>query len=106
MISRRKLLVSLPAVVIAAAVTQPRTQNYSPFPIPRFSPGQKVKTWYDLEGLPELVEATGIVKGLCWQPEIWRIKVGWVYQIYFPPHLLLESDYYWDEIPEFDLESV
>ena len=104
MISRRKLLASLPGVVIAAAVTKLRTENYSPFPIPRFSPGQKVKTWYDLADFPELVEATGTVQGFCWQPEDWRIKVGWVYQVYFPPHHLLQSDYYWDQIPEFDLE--
>lgn len=105
MISRRKLLASLPAVIIAAAVTQPRTNDYSPLPIPQFSPGQRVKTWYDLEGFPELVEATGTVKGFCWQPEGWRIEVGWVYQVYFLANPLLESYSYWEEIPEFDLEA-
>lgn len=106
MISRRKLLASLPAVVIAAVIARLRTEDYSPFPNPQYRVGEQVKTWYDLQDCPELVEATGTVKGFCWQPEGWRIKVGWVYQIYFPPHPMLESDYYWDEIPEFDLEAM
>ena len=106
MISRRKLLASLPAVLVTAVITQPKIDDCSPLPNPQYRVGEQVKTWYDLADLPELVEATGTVQGFCWQPEGWRIKVGWVYQIYFPPHRLLESDYYWDEIPEFDLESV
>jgi len=105
MISRRKLLASLPAVVIAAAVTQPMTDDYSPLPNPQYRVGAQVKTWYDLENFPELVAATGTVKGFCWQPEGWRIKVGWVYQVYFLANPILESDSWWEEIPEFDLES-
>lgn len=101
-LSRRRVLASFPAVLFTSVLTQDRTNDYSPLPIPKFSPGQQVKTWYDLENFAELVEATGTVKGLCWQPQGWRIKVGWVYQIYFPPDGLLESNYYWDDIPEFD----
>ncbi|WDD30132.1 hypothetical protein PQG02_00320 (plasmid) [Nostoc sp. UHCC 0926] len=105
MISRRKLLASLPALVIAVC-SRTSIDDYSPLPNPQYRVGEQVKTWYDVESFPELVEATGTVKGLVWEPEGWRIKVGWVYQIYFPPHPLLESDYYWDEIPEFDLERM
>ncbi|PHJ56383.1 hypothetical protein VF14_35055 [Nostoc linckia z18] len=104
MISRRELLASLP-VVLVAAVTPKRTDDYSPLPIPQFRIGQRVKTWHDLEGFPELVEETGTVKGLWWQPEGWRIEVGWVYHVWFPPNQLLESDTYWADIPEFDLEA-
>ncbi|OKH32880.1 hypothetical protein FACHB389_18965 [Nostoc calcicola FACHB-389] len=103
MISRRELLVSLPAVLLAA-VTPKRTDDYSPLPIPRFRIGQRVKTWYDLERFPKPVEVTGTIKGLWWQPEGWQIEVGWVYQVWFPPNDFLGSDTYWDEIPEFDLE--
>jgi hypothetical protein len=103
MISRRELLASLP-VVLFAAVARPRTDDYSPLPIPQYRVGEQVKTWYDLENFPELVEAVGTVKGLCWQPEGWRIDVGWVYQVYFLANPILESDSYWEEIPEFDLE--
>lgn len=106
MMSRRRLLLNLPAVLIGAAVSQPNADHFSPLPNPRFRLGQKVKYWYDFEECPELVEATGTIKGLCWQPEGWRIQVGWVYQVWFPPHPLLESDSYWDEIPEFDLEPM
>lgn len=105
MISRRKLLASLPALVITVC-SRTSIDDYFPLPNPQYRVGEQVKTWYDLQDCPELVEATGTVKGFCWQPEGWRIKVGWVYQIYFPPHPMLESDYYWDDIPEFDLDPV
>ncbi|MEH1889548.1 MAG: hypothetical protein V7K92_08820 [Nostoc sp.] len=103
MISRRKLLASLPAVIISA-FTPKKTNNYSLLPTPQFRIGQRVKTWHDLEGFPELVEETGTVRGLRWQPDGWRIKVGWVYQVWFPPNQLLESDSYCADIPEFELE--
>lgn len=105
MVSRRKLLVNLP-VVLFAAVSQPKVNDYYPLPIPQFCIGQRVKVWYDLEDFPELVEAAGTVKGLCWQPEGWRIKVGWVYQVYFQPHPLLDTESWWEGIPEFDLEPL
>ncbi len=105
MISRRRLLLNLPVALVAIAVTQPKTDDYSPLPNPQYRVGEQVKTWYDLDGFPELVEATGTVKGFCWKPEGWRIDVGWVYQVYFLANPLLESDSYWEEIPEFDLEG-
>ena len=104
MISRRKLLASLPVVLIAAC-SRTRIDEYSPFPNPQFRVGEQVKTWCDLEDFPELVAATGTVKGFCWQPENWRIEVGWVYQVYFLANPILESDSWWEEIPEFDLEA-
>lgn len=104
MMSRRRLLLNLPAVLAAAVIPQPRNNDYSPLPTPQFRIGQRVKTWYDLEDFPELVEETGTIKGLFWQPEGWRIKVDWVYQVWFPPNQLLESDSYCQDIAEFDLE--
>ena len=106
MLSRRRLLASFPAVLFASVLSKDSVNHFSPFPTPRFRIGQQVKAWYDLEDFPELIEVTGTIKGLCWQPEDWRIKVGWVYQVYFPPHPLLDNDFWLDEIPEFDLEAL
>ncbi|WP_066423332.1 hypothetical protein [Anabaena sp. 4-3] len=96
MISRRQLLVNFPAVLFSAVVGQ-RTDNYYPLPKPKFHIGQRVVTRYESES-SGLVEATGTVRGLCWQPEDWLIDVGWVYTV-----LLDDCEY--DYVPELDLES-
>lgn len=109
MLSRRELLVTFPAVLVAVVTpvfgSNPKITADDSLTLPLFQINQRVKTWYDFEDLQEPVEATGIIRGLCWQPEKWLIKVGWVYNVWFFPHPLLDSDEWQDEIPEFDLKA-
>lgn len=109
MLSRRELLITFPAVLVAGIVpvfgSNPKITAAEDLNSPLFQINQRVKTWYELEDFPEAVEATGIIRGLQWQPKNWIIEVGWVYNVWFFPHPLLDSDKWEDEIPEFDLKA-